>query len=371
MANTGRALTRLAPFLLAATGVGILLLVAAAFIGSSGNAYDYAAYDQAARRIAAGAALYPPDLAEAYNSGQESGLYVYPPPLAVSLLPMTALPSNQAAFAWLVLRLLLLLLGVALMPMSALARGAVLAVASISFPVWYDLNLGNVSIFLFALSALIWRFRDGPASPIILAICGLIRYQFALVLGSWLLQRRWRPAGITIAAGVAIGLATLPIVGISTWFDYVATMRAIRDVNASVNNLSLATAATALAIPGPEWLWITVGIAVPAIAAAWSALRRDPETALVVALTGTILFFPFFHPHYLVQLLIPAAFLAGRGQWWGLVLPLLAWMPGAALPLVAIAGTLAPLVPPGFLAVSSGAVLHGAGAEFGADPTRP
>jgi len=253
-----------------------------------------------------------------------------------------------------------------------LARGALMAVAAISFPVWYDLNLGNISIVLFALSAVIWRFRDGPIAPVVLAACGVIRYPFGLVLVPWVLQRRWRAIALTLEAGVVIGLATLPFVGIQGWFDYLAAIRALGDVSAGEHNISLATTATALGIPGPEILWVTLGIAVAFVAAAWSALRRDPETALVVALTGTILFFPFFHPHYLVQLLIPAAFLAGRGQWWGLALPLLGWLPGAGLAPVAIVATLAPLLPPGFLALRpAGAGLHGGAAEFGTGPTRP
>jgi glycosyl transferase family 87 len=378
MANTGRALIRLAPFVLGAVGVGILLLVTASLIGSSGFGYDFEAYDLAARRIAVGEAidgtnlLYPPGLAEAYNSGQYARLYLYPPPLAVGLVPLTALAPNQAVLAWLVLRLVLLFVGVALLPISAAGRGAVMAVAAISFPVWYDLNLGNISIVLFALSALIWRFRDGPIAPIVLAVCGLVRYPFGLVLVPWVLQRRWRAVALTLAAGVVIGLATLPFVGISGWFDYLAAIRALGDVSAGEHNISLATTATALGVPGPEILLVTLGIAVAFVASAWSALRRDAETALVVALTGTILFFPFFHPHYLVQLLIPAAFLAGRGQWWGLALPLLGWLPGAALAPVAVAATLAPLLPREFLAVrSAGAGLRGGAAEFGTDPTRP
>jgi len=371
MANTGRALTRLAPFILAAAGIGILLLVAATFIGSSGFGYDYEAYDLAARRLAGGGALYPPGLAEAYNSAQYAGLYLYPPPLAVSLIPLTAIGAGQAVLVWLVLRLVLLLMGVALLPISALARGAVMAVAAISFPVWYDLNLGNLSIVLFVLSTLIWRFRDGPIAPIVLAICGVVRYPFGLVLVSWLLQRRWRAVALTIVAGVVIGAATLPFVGIQGWFDYLGAVRALGNVSAGEHNISLATTATALGIPGPDGLWAALGIGAASVAAAWSALRRDPETAIVVALTGTILFFPFFHPHYLVQLLIPAAFLAGRGQWWGLALPLLGWLPGPALAPVAIVATLAPLLPPGFLAISVGAGLRGGAAEFGTDPTRP
>jgi hypothetical protein len=48
--------------------------------------------------------------------------------------------------------------------------------------------------------------------------------------------------------------------------------------------------------------------------------------------------------HYLSMLLLPAALLAQRGRWWGLGLPLLGWLPPEALPLLAVAGTLAPFV---------------------------
>jgi hypothetical protein len=63
----------------------------------------------------------------------------------------------------------------------------------------------------------------------------------------------------------------------------------------------------------------------------------------VVALTAPLIVAPFFHPHYLVILLLPAALLAARGRWWGLALPLLAWLPDPFLPLVALVGVAAPL----------------------------
>ena len=45
------------------------------------------------------------------------------------------------------------------------------------------------------------------------------------------------------------------------------------------------------------------------------------------------------------MLLLPAALLADRGRYWGLALPLLGWLPGDTLPLVAL-GTLAILLLP-------------------------
>jgi hypothetical protein len=77
---------------------------------------------------------------------------------------------------------------------------------------------------------------------------------------------------------------------------------------------------------------------------AFAARRHDPELAVVVALAGTLLFAPFFHPHYAVALLIPAAYVAGRGHAWGYALPLLGWLPADVLGLVALTGVVAPFL---------------------------
>jgi hypothetical protein len=321
--------------------------------------------------------LYPPGIAEAYNSGSYAGLYLYPPPLAVLLTPFAAAFGKQEIAAatdlWLWLRVAVLVGAVTILPVSALARGATFAVTAISFPVWYDLNLGNISIVLVALSAVIWRFRDRPIGAAALAVAGTIRYPFGVVLLGWALAHRWKAVAWTIGAGVVIGLATLPIVGVNAWFDYLRTITSLGNVSAGEHNLSFATTAHALGLPGPEGLWVAIGISIGVIATAWAALRRDHETATVIALTATILTFPFFHPHYLAQLAIPAAFLAGRGQWWGLALPLLGWLPGEWMAPAAALATVAPLAPATILRlpVRPGGARLGAAVGSAAGPTRP
>ena len=371
MANSRAALTRLAPIVLGAFGLVMLLLAARSFVGSAGFGYDFEAYYAAARRLATGEPLYPPGLAEAYNSGSYAGLYLYPPPPALSFVPLAGLAEDVATTAWLWLRIALLVVGAAILPVSGLARGALMAVAAISFPVWYDLNLGNVSIVLFAASALIWRYRDGPVGAIALALAGVVRYPFGIVLVGWLAGRRWRSVGSTIAAGVVIGAATLPVVGLQGWQDYLGLVTTLRDVSAGPHNLSLANTAHAIGLPGPDAVYAGIGIATALAATVFATARRDRETAIVVSLTATILFFPFFHPHYLVQLLVPAAFLAGRGQWWGLALPLLGWLPGEVMAPVAIVATLAPLLPPGSAAISGGAGRGDAATGSGTGPRQP
>jgi hypothetical protein len=69
-----RAIRRLAPFAFAGLGLAVILFASLSFIGSEGFAFDFRAYDQAARRIASGQPLYLVDTVERYNSGQYAGL---------------------------------------------------------------------------------------------------------------------------------------------------------------------------------------------------------------------------------------------------------------------------------------------------------
>ena len=79
-----------------------------------------------------------------------------------------------------------------------------------------------------------------------------------------------------------------------------------------------------------------------AIGAMLFSLRYDRETSFMVTIGATLLLAPLLWDHYLSMLLLPAAFLAQRGRWWGLGLPLLAWLPPEVLPLLAVAGTILP-----------------------------
>ena len=70
------------------------------------------------------------------------------------------------------------------------------------------------------------------------------------------------------------------------------------------------------------------------------------NVASIVTVGATMLLAPLLWDHYLVSLLLPAAFLLDRGRPWGIALPLLAWLPAPLLPFVAIAGMLLPFLAP-------------------------
>ena len=150
--------------------------------------------------------------------------------------------------------------------------------------------------------------------------------------------------GVAVAATLVIAAATLPIVGLGTWAEYVTVLRSLGNITTGEHNVALGTIAAALALPTAVSTFVNLsGVILGLGAVALSALRSDEDVGDVVALTAPLIIAPFFHPHYLVILLLPAALLAARGRWWGLALPLLAWLPDPFLPLVAVAGVAAPL----------------------------
>ena len=236
--------------------------------------------------------------------------------------------------AWLVLRVALLAAGCAVLPVSWRVRALTFGVACVSFPVLFDLNLGNVSIVVFALCAAAWRWLDTPIGAVAHAALIAIRFPFGIFAATWIVQRRWRALGWTIVAGLVLIAISLPFVGVSAYGEYIGILRGLPDISVGEHNLSLKSMALELGLSDPlVALALPLGYLAGVAALAFAAWRRDASTAFVVTCLATMLVAPFIHPHYLVLLVLPAALLADRGRWWALALPLLGWLPDLVLPL--------------------------------------
>jgi hypothetical protein len=224
-------------------------------------------------------------------------------------------------------------------------RLVTVGVAGLSFPVLFDLNIGNVSIVVLALCAIAWRWMDTPVAAIAHAAVAVIRFPFLIFGLLFMLQRRWPALAWTIAVGIALVVVAIPIVGLSTYAEYISILRGLPDIGAGPYNLSFASTALEAGLPGTVAdLGSLASYAIGLAAVVFAARRRDPSTAFVVTALATLLAAPFIHPHYLVLLLLPAAWLMDRGHWWGIGLPLLGWLPDLFLPftgLLAIALVLA------------------------------
>ncbi len=324
-----------APVVAATAGVVVLGLAVLVFVNSIGFGYDFLAYDAAARRLASGEPLYLPGSVEAYKQGRYQGLYLYPPQLAIALIPLTVLDQQGATLAWLFTRVALLVVACLAMPVSLRARVAVFAAACISFPVLFDLNLGNISIVVFALGAAAWRWIDTPAAAVIHAALIALRFPFGVFGLTWLVQRRVRMFAWTIVAGLALILIGLPVVGLSTYAEYSAILLGLPDISTGPHNLSFRSTAMELGFTDAFLaLALPIQYLLGVVTILFAARRRDSSTAFVVTATATLLVSPFIHPHYLVLLLLPCAWLIDRGRWWGFGLPLLGWLPGGFLPFV-------------------------------------
>jgi hypothetical protein len=109
-------------------------------------------------------------------------------------------------------------------------------------------------------------------------------------------------------------------------------------------NVDLGSVAAAIGLPPPiPTAAYLVGVAI-GIGVILVAVRRDASAGYVATVGASLLLAPLLWAHYLVSLLLPAALLADRGRRWGLLLPLLGWLPEPLLPLVAVAGALLPLL---------------------------
>lgn len=340
---------------LARTALPVVALVvftslAVAILATAGSTwgYDYQAYAHAAQRLLDGQRLYDPgvDLAGGF------AIYLYPPPFALAFVPFVWLGDPLGLYAWTALLIGCTVVAIAAMPVSAPLRWVLLLLAGLDWPVLYSLKLGQVGPILLLLFVLGWRWLERPGGlGATIGIGALVKVQPAL-LGGWAaLTGRWRAAlvGIGIAAGAC--LVTLPIVGTGAWADYVALLRQVSAPVVTPHNFTpgavLYQAGVDFGVASlVQWLVVAGALVLVVVAARW----RSASASYVVGVVASQLISPLLWDHYAVVLLLPVAWLAARGAWWALALPIatslpLLWVvPVAVYPVVFIVALVAPLI---------------------------
>src|SRR5439155_22767328 len=180
-----------------------VLAVVAAGAAAGNLGYDYQAYDTAARRLLAGQPLYD----TSFTVAGVFGLFFYPPPFILAVLPLAALlPTSPAIWAWISLLVAAFLVGVAILPVRRDVRWWIVLLAGLDYPFVYALKLGQVAPLLFLTFAVGWRWLDRPVPLGVSAAAGaLIQLQPGIVLVWAALTGRWRGVGI---GGAAIAVAS-------------------------------------------------------------------------------------------------------------------------------------------------------------------
>ena len=235
-----------------------------------------------------------------------SGGFVYPPPAAFLLIPLTLLPYTVAAAIWIALiltstSLVLYVLGVRDWRCHALTLLAASSVAVVTS--------GSLSSFLALGTALLWRYRDRRwvAGLVVGAVVVAKLYLWPLLV--WLVAvRRARTAalGFVTAAGLAfVGWAITGFAGLTNYPHRVSSVASLEQ------GRSYSPVALALSLGAPTRLGdlfaVVLGFAL--LAGAFREARRPDgdRRSFVLAIAATFAFSPISWLHYFVLLAVPIA----------------------------------------------------------------
>jgi hypothetical protein len=300
--------------------VGLILNAAGSTLG-----YDYTCYQGAAKHLLDGQPIY--DNAFSISVGTCPGTYTYPPAFAVALIPWLVF-GGAAAGLWCVAMAACFVAGVLLLPVRRDVRWLLVVVAAFDWPLLYAIKLGQVEPLLFLGFAAAWRWMDRPwVVGVVTAMGGLIKVQPAL-LGVWaLVTRRYQAAAVAIAVTVGAATAATLVTGLAAWGTYVDLLRGLSGTFATGHNL--APGAVAHLAGAPDGVvsaiqWGSVAVAAAALLAAYR--WASPTASLMATIVASQLLSAPLRDHYAVLLLLPIAWLMGRGWKWTVLIPLLGWI---------------------------------------------
>lgn len=240
---------------LLSSGLGVLITFSllrfisgvVTFIRFQGAGFDFSSYYAAALALRSNphADIFNIHVLEAATAAHHlpfGGVtYLYPPFLAVIIIPLTLLPFRSALQLWIIGNGLLWVgcgLMLARWSWQALMTGAsraatlrdaparlaagfaltlVLFLTAIYLPFGENLGLGQVSgaiLFLVLLAWLLLEHGHARVAGVVLALAIWIKLLPALLVVYLLLQRRWRVVIWATSACLLIGLGMVPIIGI-------------------------------------------------------------------------------------------------------------------------------------------------------------
>jgi alpha-1,2-mannosyltransferase len=283
--------------------------------------YDFLAYHQAANRVLSGERLYDP----AVQQTGGFGLFYYPPPFVLVVLPLAWFEPSLATWMWTGLSLAAFLAGVLVMPVKPTVRWLIVLLAGLSWPLAYALKLGQVGPLLFLLFALGWRYLHDPRAVGVAAGVGtIVKIQPGLLFVWAALTKRWGAVAVGLVTVVAASLvATLIAGGPSIWVDYVALLRNVSDPITTPHNFTPGAVAYQLGTPIVVAASIQVISSLAAvIVVVIAALRASAATSYLATLIASQLLSPVLWDHYAMLLLLPVAYLLERRMWWSVAIPL-------------------------------------------------
>ena len=304
--------------LVAAAAVFLVALFSAA--GSERLGHDFRAYLAASEAIRDGDSPYPSPESPIVDEGRA---YVYPPLLALALVPVTTVPVDVGAFVGFLLALAALLGALAVVGVRDIrCYAAMLA----SAPVWNALEMANFSAAIALGVALAWRFRS-TVWPLALTVGIAVSSKlFVWPLLVWTAATgRYRASLLAAVVGVLVATLSWAAIGFDGLTSYPALLDRLSDSLAG-DSYSFLGIADALGID-PAAGRVAMLVVGGALIAACGVLGRagDDRRAFTCALAAGLAFAPLLWQHHLVILFVPLALARPRfSAWW--LLPAVLWL---------------------------------------------
>jgi alpha-1,2-mannosyltransferase len=279
-------------------------------LGGLAVPFDFAVYLGAADDVRAGESPYvaPDDLTE-----ESPAPYVYPPLLAIVVVPATALPDEVGGSS--PAGVLVSLFAIACIVGALLAFDVrdwrCYPVALLYPPTLENVEYGALGPVLVLLVALAWRYRERAAAASLSVGTAVVLKVFLWPLVVWLAAtRRWTASlgAVVVAAGLA--LVSWAAVGFSGLGDYPELLRRLSDIEAE-NSYSTYAIFVALGVPDGVARALTGLLAIVLLGLAWRVARLDrvsgDRRSLMLVLAAGLVATPILWLHYLVLLVVPIA----------------------------------------------------------------
>jgi alpha-1,2-mannosyltransferase len=274
--------------------------------------FDFAIFLNAAEDVRSGDSPYvdPETVSE-----DAPAPYVYPPLLAILLIPATAIPDDVGGSSpvGVLVSLLLVACVVGALLVLDVRDWRCYPVALLYPPTLENIEYGAVGPVLALLVALAWRYRDRVVAASAALGGAVVLKVFLWPLLVWLAAtRRWAAALGAAAVALGLALSSWAVIAFRGLGDYPELLRRLTDVEAE-NSYSAFAVLVALGLPATLARVLVVVAAAALLLLAWRVARgsghngEGDRRAFVLALAAGFVLTPILWLHYLVLLVVPIA----------------------------------------------------------------
>jgi alpha-1,2-mannosyltransferase len=277
-------------------------------LGGLAVPFDFTIFVSAADDVRHGESPYadPEDVSE-----DTPAPYVYPPLLAIVLVPATALPDDLGGSspAGVLVSLLLVACVVGTLLVLGVRDWRCYPVALLYPPTLENVEYGALGPVLALLVALAWRYRDRAVATSAAIGGAIVLKLFVWPLVVWLAAtRRWAAAFGAVAVAVVLALGSWAAIGFQGLADYPELLRRLSDFEAE-NSYSAFAILVAVGLPDVLARGVVLAAAGMLLALAWRFARAEEGDgrSFTLALAAGLVLTPILWLHYLVLLVVPIA----------------------------------------------------------------